>query len=92
MCAISLGKGDLELRLANKHAKSLPGDGETEYSHLQFQIYMEHTVDIRCTRVEQETLEDSMKPILDFWMESKYVLKYSSLQYSGPLSHSKENV
>ena len=32
MCVISLGAHDLELRLANKGAKSLPGDGETEYN------------------------------------------------------------
>ena len=32
VCAISLGAHDLELPFANKHATSLPGDGETEYS------------------------------------------------------------
>ena len=32
MHAISLGAHDLELRVANKHATSLPGDSETEYS------------------------------------------------------------
>ena len=30
---ISLGTGDLELYFANKHATSLPGDGEMEYSN-----------------------------------------------------------
>ena len=30
--AFSLGTLDLELRFASKHAKSLPGDGDTEYS------------------------------------------------------------
>ena len=32
VCAISLGARNLELRLANKRATSLPGDGETEYN------------------------------------------------------------
>ena len=38
VCALSLGAQDF----ANKHATSLPGDGETEYSQIYDHIYLQN--------------------------------------------------
>ena len=37
VCAISLGAGDLALRLPNKRTTSLPEDSETEYNNVPMQ-------------------------------------------------------